>query len=125
MRKVGEWGEVEIRANNNDGNYHRQNATAAVGSAVIKKGTVVAKYTSGPNTGLIAAWTPGASDGTETAVGILVATTDPTVEEMECGYYTQGGFIESRLTFPSGQTGWRTQLGAKRDPAMDYVAIYN
>jgi hypothetical protein len=119
---LGEYGEVEIRHSNNNGNYAIKNGTLLEGQN-LAKGTLLGIIASGDDAGKLVAYNEaGTDDGRRTAVGILKQSVDATDEDTECGYYTQGGFQESRLTAPD--TGWRADLNAVRNTSIDCVTIY-
>lgn len=62
-----------------DGHYSRDNVTIAQGSSALVAGTVLGKITA---TGKYTAYDNQASDGTQTAAGILYAGVDPTTEDV-------------------------------------------
>ena len=63
--------------------------------------TVVGKIKA---TGKVKIWTPGATDGSEIAIGIMVYSVDATAADTLCEIYKSGCFNVDKLVWPGGAT---------------------
>lgn len=69
-----------------------------VDTGVLAKYTVVGKITA---TGKLVALTPGASDGSQVAYGILTQAVDATSANVNVGVYVGGFFNDAALVWPN------------------------
>ena len=69
-----------------------------VDTGVLEKHTVVGKITA---TGKLVVLTPGASDGSEKAYGILTQAVDATSADVKVGVYIGGFFNDAALVWPA------------------------
>lgn len=69
-----------------------------VDTGVLAKYTVVGKITA---TGKLVVLTPGASDGSEKAYGILTQAVDATSADVKVGVYIGGFFNDAALVWPA------------------------
>lgn len=75
--------------------------TVASGQGVVAKYTVVGRLTA---SGKLAKHTPGASDGSEVAVGILTQAVNATAADVRVAMYTGGFFNHEALTWHASLT---------------------
>ncbi len=98
-----------------DGHIRTDNGTFATGQNLVAN-TVVARITA---TNLIVPWAPGASDGSQKAIGITceaVNTTSPAGAAVH-PFYISGDFNEAALTFAG------TPTAAQKAAAFDGTPI--
>ena len=80
----------------------------ASGEGVLAEGTILGKVTA---SGKYAAYDNAASDGTQTAVGILSETVDATSADVSTHMYVKGQFVEAELV--GLDANGKTDLGSK------------
>lgn len=73
---------------------HQQPIVVANGEGVLSKGTVLGKITA---SGKFAAYDNNASDGTQTAVGVLGCDVDASSGDVSAFMWTTGEFNEAKL----------------------------
>jgi len=72
-----------------------------VDTGVHAKYTVMGRITA---TGKVVQLTPGASDGSQIACGVLTQAVDATAADVRAGLYTGGFFNHEALVWPAGTT---------------------
>lgn len=96
-----------------DGDVRTRSGTFATGQTLLPI-TPVARVTA---TELIVAWAPGASDGSQNAIGLTSEAVNTTGGAAANGYYISGDFNNARVNWPGGATS------AQRAAAFDRTMI--
>lgn len=97
MLETASYEPREVRWSGPECKFEREGVTIVAGQGALPEGTIIGKFTSGDNAGKYGKYTPAATDGTETAYGILSQSLPVSTVDVRSTVYVAGKFRVSEL----------------------------